>query len=212
MAFLAQFHMAVRDFAHPLSTGSSTGSPAITSRIARLNELANGGHRELARAITDKVWPEFTPLAHQFVSDLTRALPIAIALHEPLSLLSFSLQPCLRDVWHDHILFTGEQVTGVIDFGAMDVDTPACDVARLLGGLVGDDVTNRQIGLTAYDSVRLLSANELQAVTAFDTSIILLAGCNWIRWIYLESREFENPKQILHYFRRIMERTRRMVG
>jgi homoserine kinase type II len=212
MTAVAQFHLAVRDFSHPLASCSSRGSPAITSRTARLQELADGGHQELARAITDTVWPEFTPLAHQFVTVLPCVLPLAIALHEPLASLSFSLQPCLRDVWHDHILFTGEQVTGMIDFGAMDIDTPACDVARLLGGLVGDDVTQRQIGLSAYDSVRPLSANELQAVTAFDTSIIVLGGCNWIRWIYIESREFENPQQILQYFRRIVERTRAIIG
>jgi homoserine kinase type II len=211
MTFLAQFHLAVVDFAHPLSSGSSTGSPAITSRIARLNELAAGGQQQLAAEITDNVWPQLSPIAREFLAVLPRALPLAIALHEPLANLSFSLQTCLRDIWHDHVLFSGERVTGVIDFGAMDIDTPACDVARLLGGLVGDDMTSRQIGLSAYDNVRKLSLNEMQAVAAFDTSIILLAGCNWIRWIYCEGRQFENPAQILQYFRRIVERSRRMV-
>jgi Ser/Thr protein kinase RdoA (MazF antagonist) len=136
-----------------------------------------------------------------------RALPRAIALHEPLLNASFSLQPCLRDIWHDHVLFTGEEVTGIVDFGGMDVETPACDVARLIGSLVGSDVAKRQIGLAAYSTVRPLSANELQAVAAFDTSIILLAGCNWIRWIYIEGRHFEDRTQVLQHFRRIVERT-----
>jgi homoserine kinase type II len=172
-----------------------------------LQELAHGGREQLADAISDKFWPEFAPLARQFLAALPRALPHAISLHERLAREKFSVQPCLRDIWHDHVLFTGDEVTGIIDFGAMDIDTPACDVARLLGGLVGPDAAQRQIGLTGYCSVRPLMAHELAAVAAFDTSIVLLAGCNWIRWIFIEGRQFENPTQVIGYFKRIMERT-----
>jgi hypothetical protein len=90
----------------------------------------------------------------------------------------------------------------------MDVDTPACDVARLLGSLVGPDPTRRQIGIAAYDSVRQLSASELLAVDALDAGIVILAGCNWIRWICIERRQFENPEKICQHIRRIVERTR----
>ena len=40
------------------------------------------------------------------------------------------VQPCLCDVWHDHVLFTGNAVTGVIDYGAMKLDHPAVDLRR----------------------------------------------------------------------------------
>jgi Ser/Thr protein kinase RdoA (MazF antagonist) len=212
MKSLAKFHIAVCDFPSIQTPGFTSGSSAITSRIERLQELAQGGHQELAKAIVDDVWPEFSRHARQFVALLAKALPSVIKAHQPLSNLSFSLQPCIRDIWYENVLFTGDVVTGIVDFGAMDIDTPACDIARLLSSLAGPDPTRRQIGLTAYESERRLSTSELLAVDAFDSSIVTLAGCNWIRWIYVERRQFENSEKILQHFRRIVERTRMIVS
>src|SRR5262249_54862628 len=50
-------------------------------------------------------------------------------------------QPCLCDIWHDHVLFSDETVTGVIDFGGVKLDHVTVDLARLLGSLIGDDRT-----------------------------------------------------------------------
>jgi Ser/Thr protein kinase RdoA (MazF antagonist) len=208
MKALAKFHVAASDFPTTPVSGLATGSSAITSRMERLNELIQGGQRDLAEAIVEDHWPELAPLAREFLILLQRALPHAVSRHEPLTKLQFSLQPCIRDVWYENVLFTGNEVTGIVDFGAMDIDTPACDVARLLGSLVGPDATRRKIGLAAYDSVRQLSASELLAVDAFDTDIVILAGCNWIRWIYVDRRQFENSEKICQHFRRIVERAR----
>ena len=60
------------------------------------------------------------------------------------------LQVCHGDLWHDHVLFSGEEVTGLIDFDAMKIDSRALDLARLLGSLVKDDtgpVGSRHRGL-----------------------------------------------------------------
>jgi len=212
MEALAKFHLAVSDFPPTRVPGFETRASAIESRIERLQQIARGGHQELAKAIIDSHWPEFAPLARQFVSLLPQVLPRAITRHQPLTKLQFPLQPCIRDIWYGNVLFTGDVVTGVVDFGAVDIDTPACDIARLLGSLVGPDPVRRQIGLTAYDSVRQLSANELLAVDALDTDIVILAGCNWVRWIYIERRQFENPEKICQHFRRIVERTRMIAS
>lgn len=116
------------------------------------------------------------------------------------------MQPCLRDIWHDHVLFTGEEVTGMIDYGGMDIDTPATDIARLLGSLVADDEAGWSTGLTAYADVRPLSSDEILAAKALDTSGTILAGCNWLRWIYVDGRSFEDRAQVAGRFRRIVER------
>jgi homoserine kinase type II len=208
MIALAEFHMAVLDFPVAQLYGFSVGPSAIHSRIERMKELVACGQQELAEAINDSHWPELAPSAREFLARLSRGLPLAIARHEPLTQLQFSWQPCIRDVWYENILFTGDDVTGIVDFGAMDIDTPACDVARLLGSLVGPDLARRQIGLAAYESVRRLSASELLAVDAFDMDIVMLAGCNWIRWIYVDRRQFENPEKICQHFRRIVDRLR----
>ena len=65
------------------------------------------------------------------------------------------LQPCIRDVWHDHILFLGDSVSGIVDYGAMAVDTVAGDIARLLGSLVGNHVADWEEGIDAYHQLTL---------------------------------------------------------
>jgi homoserine kinase type II len=103
-------------------------------------------------------------------------------------------------------LFTGDEVTGIIDFGAVDINTPATDIARLLGSLVADDLEGWQTGLAAYSAVRPLSPEESLAVVALDRSGIVLAGCNWIRWIYIERREFDNRQHVIDRFRKLLGR------
>jgi homoserine kinase type II len=203
MTALARFHTAVADF--PVVSGPQS---AVTRHFARLNDLMRGGINELFRAVTDATWPELAPLARQFLSALHNVIPRAMANLEPLVSASLPLQPCIRDIWHDHILFTGDDVTGLIDFGAVEIDTPATDVARLLGSLAGDDATGWQTGITAYSAVRPLSQQEGLAVRALDASGTILGGCNWIRWIYIDRRQFDDRAKILERFRRILARLR----
>jgi homoserine kinase type II len=221
MAALAQFHIATADFPTPTtprSVGRQTESspptspPSIQRRLARLHQLARGEINELSRPITDATWPDLAPLARNFLAALPRAVPQAIAQLEPLADVRLPLQPCIRDVWHDHVLFTGGRVTGLIDFGAVTIDTPATDIARLLGSLAGDDPAGWQSGLAAYSAIRPLSQEESLAVFALDRSGTILAGCNWLRWLYIERRQFENPAQVIDRFRRIAARTMSFSG
>src|SRR5205807_3808434 len=106
---------------------------AISRRFSRLHDLARLGTGELTRMAQDAGWPEIRALAPDFLRTLPKILPIEIGRLESLADISLPLQPCIRDIWHDHVLFTANDVTGVIDFGAVDMDTPATDIARLLG-------------------------------------------------------------------------------
>ena len=62
-------------------------------------------------------------------------------------------------------------------------------------------------GLAAYNSIRPLSPDETRAAYALNISSPVLAGCNWIEWIYHKGRQFENRQQVLQRFRRILSRT-----
>lgn len=210
MIALAQFHIATANFAAGIPLEPLRPSPAISRRLDQLQKLYCGDINELSQSLRTDIWPELLPLARHFLTVLPTAVPLAIARLQPLASLPFPMQPCLRDIWHDHVLFTGNSVTGLIDFGAMQIETPAGDVARLLGSFAGDDGESRNIGLAAYAAIRPLSPAELQAVAAFDTSGILLSGANWLRWIYLEGRAFDNHEQVIDRFRRILERTKRL--
>jgi len=103
-------------------------------------------------------------------------------------------QPCLCDVWHDHILYDGDRVTGVIDYAAAKVDHVAVDLARLLGSLVPGDSERIEAGMRAYTAVRPLSHPEL--VPLLDWTGTIVAVVSWLRWLYREGRSFPNRTSI----------------
>ncbi|MGE3239807.1 MAG: phosphotransferase enzyme family protein [Pirellulales bacterium] len=203
MISLARFHLAVADF--PVTTRLAP-APAITQRLKRLRELQSGGISTLVAAIDESTWPQLAPLVRGLTAALPRAVPSAIAQLAPLADTPLPLQFCIRDVWCDNFLFIGNTVTGLVDFGAVDVDTRATDVARLLGSLAGDSATQFHDGLAAYSSVCELSDQELRAVHAIDVGGTTLAACNWLRWIYLDRRTFERSEQVQRRLCRIMTR------
>lgn len=88
--------------------------------------------------------------------------------------------------------FTGDEVTGIVDFGAMRVDSTACDLSRLLGSLVVDDREAWEFARRVYSSVRPLSADEWKLTQALDEANVILAGLNWLDWICVQGRTFEN--------------------
>jgi hypothetical protein len=207
MTALARFHSAVSDFPKMGLQQVAGSPPAISRRLSRLRELSRRGAGQLADGINNDIWPELTPLAGRFLATMPGILSRAIAQLAPLSNIVLPVQPCIRDIWHDHVLFTGDEVTAIIDFGAMNIDTPATDVARLLGSLVGDDEVGWRTGVSAYSTIRPLSADEERAAKALNASSPILAGCNWLRWIYVDGRHFEDQPQIVDRFKKIVTRS-----
>lgn len=111
----------------------------------------------------------------------------------------------LRDVWSDHILFTADQVTGIIDFGAARIDEPATDVSRLLGSLEPLDASRWLMGWQAYHAV--LPHVELERVRVLDRAGTLLAAVQWLQWLVIEPRQFDVPlHQLLTRWQRLLRR------
>jgi homoserine kinase type II len=106
------------------------------------------------------------------------------------------LQPCLCDVWHDHLLFEGDVLTGLVDYGGMKIDHVAVDLARLVGSLVGDDAPRRTLALDAYRQQRPLSCDEDALVHDLDQSGTFLGAVNWLRWLYHDRRHFDDPAAV----------------
>ncbi len=161
-------------------------SPALLKRSNRLNEFVTGEFYQLEIAVSRHGESSDVSLAREALSLIERTAPAQLEASWRWRRTPLPLQWCLRDVWHDHILFTGDQVTGVIDFGAAAIDSPAGDVARLLGSLVGDDREAWRLGLDAYAAIRPLSPLELDAVQFFDSSGTVLSAANWLHWLYRE--------------------------
>jgi Ser/Thr protein kinase RdoA (MazF antagonist) len=192
---LAQLHQAARSF--PLAETGPAASPGIAERAARLRALVDGRLAALARAVDAPLWPDLATRAARLVALAAATARKVFEQLEAARRLNVVLQPCIRDIWRAHVLFVGDDVSGIVDFGSMRPDNVATDVARLLGSFARDDHENWQRGLSAYESVRPLADDELALVSAFDKSTVLLGGLQWLEWVYLEGRRFDNRTAVL---------------
>lgn len=190
---LALFHLAASGYE---ADSARQPAPGIRERNVRIRQWLDGRLGQLATVVGQAALHDPADPIHRLARQILECIPTVtqVILDDLTSSLTIrlSLQPCLRDVWHEHVLFDGDRVTGLIDYGAMRRDTVAADIARLLGSLAGDDASSWQTGLDSYESVRPLSAAERSLVAAYDRSAILLAPLNWLDWLFLEQRTFEN--------------------
>lgn len=81
------------------------------------------------------------------------------------------VQLCFTDIHRDHNLFTGDAITGIIDYGAVKIDSPAVDLARLFG----EDEATLSNAVREYGVERLPAGlTEALAATA--------PACNLAAW------------------------------
>lgn len=92
----------------------------------------------------------------------------------------FALHPCLCDVRTEHVLFTGERVSGLIDFGAAQIDHPAADLARLLGDCVPGNRHAWQPLLEGYESLRPLAPREHELIGVLERAGAVASLVTWI--------------------------------
>lgn len=214
---LAQVHLAVAGVPVPdVRLMPPVGvAPGLSRREDRLHSLLLVEFKELTHAVGRAPLPVERQLIDESLRLIERALPAEIKKSLGWRDRQLPLQWCLRDVWHDHVLFTGERVTGLIDFGAVAFDSPAGDVARLLGSLVGDDRDGWRIGLDAYEAVRPMSDAERAAVDFFDTSGTVLSAGHWIVWLWpkpgVKSPAVKNRAAALARLQRLVLRLRALV-
>jgi homoserine kinase type II len=203
---LGEFHLAASTF--PLPDLTPTGSPGLVRRYKRLRGLLGGGFEQLSQVVRRGCgWSELDRAAGEVLMLSQQAAPAAAVDLATAVTRDVQLQPCMRDIWCDHVLFEGDEVSGLIDFGAMRPETVAGDVARLLGSLAVDDPAFWAAGMVAYESARPLTAIERGLVTAFDHSSVVMSGLTWLEWIYVRELRFEDRDRVLA---RVEENLRRL--
>lgn len=146
--------------------------PAVQRRLALLRDWRNRDRAAVA--------PELADLLDRAGAVLPRWVAWAERELAPWAGRPVPVQPCLCDIHHDHILFTGDAVTGVIDYAAMKVDHPAVDLARLLGDLVPDDPDRTAAGLAAYHAARGATDVTAELVGLLDRTGTVCAVVNWL--------------------------------
>jgi len=147
-------------------------------------------HAEAAWRVLPSVLPEVRP-------------PLMHWVKEPVP-----VQPCLCDVWHDHVLFDGDRVTGVIDHAAAKVDHVAVDLGRLLGSFIPDDADRTEAALNAYRALRPLPQPDL--VSLLDRTGVVIGVTNWVRWLYHDGRIYPNREAVAGRLAELVQRLERM--
>lgn len=209
---LAGFHAAVVDFPAPERREGS--SPAVMQRMQLWLEARHRGIEELQQALevelnADSAVAQLRRRGQEFLQLFASARSRLEAAFGATIDSVVPLQPVIRDVTADHVLFTGDEVSGLIDFGSSAVDTPAVDLARLIGSFVGDDAALRDAALAAYETSghgRSLTTCERQLVVWLDTTGVWLSPYRWLRWIFVERRQFADEQAVVQRFDALMQR------
>src|SRR5205807_5437780 len=126
--------------------------------------LRSGWHPPFAVNVSDPVHP-WAERAWRLVRGKVEDVPRTLASWTERCL---PLQPCLCDIWHDHVLFDGAAVTGIVDYGSVKRDHISVDLARLLGSLAGSAAELRQVGVEAYARLHPLSTEEKLLIDQLD--------------------------------------------
>lgn len=176
--------IAIRDWKKRLQSG---WTPDFQS--PKLAEL-----RDHAQA----VWIVMSTLINRFEPQLNR-----------WSACEVNLQPCVCDIWHDHLLLEGDLVCGIIDFAATKIDHITVDLARLLGSLLPHEPERRQFAIREYLALNPFTETEL--VELLDESGTLVGLINWLKWIYVDHRDFHDIAMVVNRFKLLSDRVLRMA-
>jgi Ser/Thr protein kinase RdoA (MazF antagonist) len=216
-ALLARVHLA----AGRLPGRTRGRSPGLARRIAAARDLRAdpwGGRlerrppRRRDDSFTHAVAARVAAAAEAFAAAGLGGLVATVAELEPREL---DLQPVLRDVWCDHVLFAAAEpaggrgpaapvVTGLIDLHAAGIDTPATDLARLFGswqpapGRREQSLEERWPGaFAAYERVRPLTDAERGLVGLLHAAGVVAGLDRWFRWTLDEDRGFPDEHRAL---------------
>ncbi len=204
MRALAHFHqIALEVMSHRPAPGVS---PSLARRRRLAEELRQGLWQHLDHAVRTRAPADLAPRARAILDHYRQRAPDVLREVCAAEQWSVPQQVCHGDLWHDHVLFRDERVTGLVDFGAMRVDSRAVDIARLLGSLAICDPATWQAGVAAYEQAAPLADAERALVPVLDRSAILLGGMNWLKWLLLEGRSFRARERVLRRLDAIIAR------
>lgn len=181
---LARFHRATSD------RKWNARSDALQTRLTMLTDTP----RQLPR-LQAALGAESDGLAvvgRELLPDLERAI-------EPLrkSISCFVNQDwpmvhAIRDIHHDHLFFHDERLSGIVDFGAMRIEARCFDLARMVGSLQWNGEHPWDESLRIYSETDTILDSERELIHSLHKCNVLLGIVNWLNWIYLEQRKFDN--------------------
>lgn len=193
-------------------------SRAVTERITRARGLGRHPWRERLDSVTPlSRWHAILTPRLAAACDAFDAGSGAASLTALAACASRPL-PChvvLRDVWSEHVLFDQREhgnrdtVAGIIDLHAAGIDTPATDIARLLGSWMPSDARLTPSwwasAIASYEGVRPLDDTERRLVPLLAASGIVFGLDNWLRWTLIEDRVFAHESHVVSRVDRLVK-------
>jgi Ser/Thr protein kinase RdoA (MazF antagonist) len=165
-------------------------APAVIRRIERLNQLQQQLPEALSRdtrlrgaasgavELLAKKWRLFHQVSEAQLSPwLTRPVPTSWVL---------------RDVHREHILFEGGQVTGMVDFDAVNQDTTATDLARWVGSFADFGHPTASLwnaAMEGYTAQHTITPCEQELAGAIEEASWYIQLANWVIWTSKGNRE-----------------------
>lgn len=206
---LATVHLAASEFAQPHPLPRPTG---WQTRVQQLKRLAVAGFQRppaasKGRALDQAVWRELASISRQANECFVATGGPQLAARLAAETFPRPRQPVLRDCWWTHLLFApapgGTRVSGIIDLDAAGIDTPAVDLARLLGSwqLEAGDPEGRLVERwpAAFDCYvrccRPAGDFPTDVQLLHDTAVV--CGLDrWLHWLFREQRNFPDFSQV----------------
>jgi len=180
-----------------LSSHAQRGaSPGLRLAIRELENLAEGGLDVMAAALERSQADAQALLGQRWVLLARATMPRLLPSLRDAARLEVTLQPCLRDARPEHFLFEADRLSGLIDFGAMGIESVAADLARLISEWFPDHHSLRALALDAYQQVRPLDASEAALIAALEAAGDLLIAGHWLSWHYLDHRHFDDASAV----------------
>lgn len=189
-------------------------SPGLAERLQKLDYVEAVGLSDLRRADLPAGWESLAERREEYVRLFNAAVRFVRSSLIAVVADPVQLTMCIRDIRREHVLFTGDEVTGWVDFGALALDSPAVDVARVLVEFCDNRRGEWPALLALYEQTcrgTFLEQASLHLIDAFDRSGTLLAPWNWLRWIFLEGCNFADRAAVLARVDQLLTRLRRLV-
>ena len=183
---LAKFHQSSSRFSRRSSPSENLA--IVIRNLERVGEAIELAEEQIDTTTSTELINLFSILKRQSLSHSKMLLQQL----RPFGNKELQQHPVIRDIWHDHIFFVDDKVSGFVDFGALRTDSPCFDLARMLGSLVGDNPLRMAQAIDFYQALRPLQDFEQELIPLLDRCGVLIGCFNWIRWLVVERREFES--------------------
>ena len=197
--WLARFHQATARYFFNFSPSKKIVD--VRNRLLNLQTEIQTieQHRGHHQVLPDEDWLIFKQRAPAIATDIARFLL-------PFSSQMYPVQPVVRDIRPDHLFFDGEQVSAVIDFAAMQIDTVACDLSRLLGGFFEDDARQFSGAIDTYAQHRAVHVFEREVILPLNHASVILGIANWLRWLVIDKKHFDSAAEVSNRLQNLFRR------